>query len=308
LLHTLKGHSESVAALAFSPDGQYIVSGSGDNTLRLWDTKGKLLHTLNGHTSYIRALAFSTDGQYIVSGSGDKTLRLWFGGGWRDWLKVGCDRLHEHPALVEAKTDDAKAAAQTCLDLAKWSNTEKAQFLVNQGQAIAKADGDIKTAEAKFNQARKLDSNVAIPSTTEVQKLAAPALVTQGEKLVKDGKAKKALAAYTDAQKFDPNLKISADSWNALCWDGSLRGYAANVIFACDQAVTLEPENTEIRQSRGVARALTRNTQGAIEDFEVFLKSNDNEQVKGWVNDLRAGTNPFNKEEIQRLLDASNTK
>ncbi|MBD2254642.1 caspase family protein, partial [Nostoc parmelioides] len=71
------GHTDAVTALALSPDGQYIVSGSSDKTLRLWDTKGKLLHTLNGHTGPVAALAFSPNGQYIVSGSDDKTLRLW---------------------------------------------------------------------------------------------------------------------------------------------------------------------------------------------------------------------------------------
>ncbi|BAY29316.1 WD-40 repeat-containing protein [Nostoc carneum NIES-2107] len=208
---------------------------------------------------------------------------------------------------MQAKTEEAKTAAQTCLDLANWSNTEKAQFLVNQGQAIAKADGDIKTAEANFNQARKFDSNIVIPSTTEVRQLAASALITQGEKLVKDGKVKEALAAYVDAQKFAPNLKISADSWNKLCLDGSLRGYAADVMFACNKAVALEPENIYIRASRGLGRALTGNTQGAIEDFEAYIKSTDNKQDKAqmqsWVNALRAGKNPFTEEEKQRLLN-----
>jgi tetratricopeptide (TPR) repeat protein len=286
------------------------VSGSDDNTLRLWDTKGKLLHTLKGHALPVTALAFSPDGQYIVSGSYDNTLRMWLGGNWQDWLKVGCDRLYEHPAIQEAKTEDAKAAEKTCLDLANWSNSDKAQFLVNQGQAIARADADIKTAEAKFNQARKLDSNVAIPTQTEVRQLAAPAFVIQGEKLVKDGKVKEALAAYANAQKFAPNLEIKADSWNNLCWDGSLRGYPADVMFACEKAVILKPEDTDIRDNRGVARALTGNTQGAIEDFEAYIKSTDDKQVKaqrqGWVNALRAGKNPFTEEEIQRLLEASN--
>ncbi|MBE9086850.1 caspase family protein, partial [Tolypothrix sp. LEGE 11397] len=71
------GHTKSVSAVAFSPDGKYIVSGSVDHTLKLWDTNGRLLYTLNGHTESVSALAFSPDGKYIVSGSGDKTLRLW---------------------------------------------------------------------------------------------------------------------------------------------------------------------------------------------------------------------------------------
>lgn len=81
----------------------------------------------------VTALAFSPDGKYIVSGSYDNTLRLWLGSNWQDWLKVGCDRLHDHPILVQSKTEEAKTAAQTCLDYANWSNTEKSQFLVKQG-------------------------------------------------------------------------------------------------------------------------------------------------------------------------------
>uniref|UniRef100_UPI00187E14E7 WD40 repeat domain-containing protein n=1 Tax=Tolypothrix sp. LEGE 11397 TaxID=2777971 RepID=UPI00187E14E7 len=163
LLHTLNGHTQLISALAFSPDGKYIVSSSADSTLRLWDINGKLLHTFNGHTSFVLALAFSPDGKYIVSGSDDSTLRLWLGGNWQDWLKIGCDRLYNHPALVHAKTEEAKGAAQTCLNYANWSNTKKAQFLVNQGQALSQLDRDIKGANAKFNQARKLDPSVTIP-------------------------------------------------------------------------------------------------------------------------------------------------
>ena len=64
-------------SVAFSPDGQTVVSGSS-KTVRLWSTgSGELLRTLEGHTSYVNSVAFSPDGQYIVFGSDDKTLRLW---------------------------------------------------------------------------------------------------------------------------------------------------------------------------------------------------------------------------------------
>jgi WD40 repeat protein len=74
----IDGHSNQVRSVAFSPNGTRIVSGSDDNTLRLWDAvSGTHLNTLNGHSSWVWSVAFSPDGTQIVSGSGDKTLRLW---------------------------------------------------------------------------------------------------------------------------------------------------------------------------------------------------------------------------------------
>ncbi|EMD30754.1 hypothetical protein CERSUDRAFT_120326, partial [Gelatoporia subvermispora B] len=64
----------SVGAVTFSPDGTRIVSGSRDNTIRIWDasTGQALLEPLEGHTDVVSSVAFSPDGTRIVSGSYDK--------------------------------------------------------------------------------------------------------------------------------------------------------------------------------------------------------------------------------------------
>ena len=61
------------------------------------------------------------------------------------------------------------------------------------------------------------------------------------------------------------------DANNAVCWVGSLDGFAEIVLPACDRAVELAPDDGNARDSRGVARAITGDVQGAIVDFERFV-------------------------------------
>jgi WD40 repeat protein len=73
----LRGHARPVTALAFSPDGAALASGSKDQAVRLWDLSTGESRVFLGHEDGVRALAFSPDGAVLASGGEDHTLRVW---------------------------------------------------------------------------------------------------------------------------------------------------------------------------------------------------------------------------------------
>ena len=90
LIKTLTGHKDVVSSVAFSPDGNLIVSGdwydwdgylsSGtwSGEIRVWDAHtGEHLKSLKGHTGGVSSLAFSSDGKILASGRTDGTVLLW---------------------------------------------------------------------------------------------------------------------------------------------------------------------------------------------------------------------------------------
>ena len=73
-----RGHYEAIKAIAFTPDSKYLLTGSRDKSIKLWDiASGRELRSFLGHSLTVNDLDVSSDGKYIVSSSADKTARLW---------------------------------------------------------------------------------------------------------------------------------------------------------------------------------------------------------------------------------------
>ena len=80
-LATFKGHTNAIYTVAYSPDGKSFVTGSFDNSAKLWDAStGKIIREFAGtagHQSLILNVAFSPSGDAIATGGADNFARIW---------------------------------------------------------------------------------------------------------------------------------------------------------------------------------------------------------------------------------------
>lgn len=71
-------HKDKVTSISLSADGRWGLTGSEDETLRLWElATGQCVRTFEGHTRAVTSVSLSADGRWALSGSEDHTLRLW---------------------------------------------------------------------------------------------------------------------------------------------------------------------------------------------------------------------------------------
>jgi len=126
--------------------------------------------------------------------------------------------------------------------------------------------------------------------------------------LIKNGDVEEGLSLFKEVELIEaslPTTLLSARDYNWVCWYGSLWDYTAEVMFACEVAAKREPENGGFANSRGVARALTGDLEGAIDDFRAYLGwglGGNNELRQEWIEELEAGRNPFDDEALLEHL------
>lgn len=105
LVRNFTGYSQAVNSVAFSPDGQYLASGSSDRSVKVWRVaNGTLVSSRFDHTQRVNAVAFSPNGQWLTSGSDDQTAKIYRTSDW------GLDRTltgHSNQILSVAFSPDS---------------------------------------------------------------------------------------------------------------------------------------------------------------------------------------------------------
>ena len=113
----LKGHTDWVSSVSFSPDGELIASASKDDSIKLWSREGEELQTIEkAHEGGVYSVSFSPDGKIIASAGADNQVKLWS----RDGVLLKTLQGHSDRVYHLSFSPDGQTLAT-----ASWDNTVK---------------------------------------------------------------------------------------------------------------------------------------------------------------------------------------
>jgi uncharacterized protein YpmB len=138
-------HTVSVCPIAFSPDGKYLATVSGDTTARVWDaTSGKEVARMN-HKKWVSWVAFSPDGKYLATASDDNTARVWEATSGKEVARMN----HEGQVISVAFSPDGKYLATASLSIGCFPSPSARTESTWQRQVVTRPQGCGKRPAAK---------------------------------------------------------------------------------------------------------------------------------------------------------------
>jgi tetratricopeptide (TPR) repeat protein len=222
---TLRGHTDIVSAVNFSPDGKRIISGGKDGTVRVYDaTTGAELLTLHAGSDVI-TVAFSPDGKTVAAGTIDGTV-LWESGtpvGGYEQRKNGeaarkiVDELYERHGWYREVIDQVQQSAtlgpavrRLALQIAKsrkWEDREKLENELEReaGKVIAAPDRDVQAYRAALEEAGRADT---------LEPNYPPILTTLGAGQYRVGSYENAMTTLTKVERILSDAGEEPALWN----------------------------------------------------------------------------------------------
>ena len=296
--------------MAFGPDGR-LAAGDNVSTVQVWSISAAGIPTndlvLRGHTGGADKLAFSSDGRLLAVAGKNGTVWVWDIRTTNSRQPLAL-RSNSGPVKALAFSPDGHLLASAGQDgtVRVWSLDLDA--LITLACSTVGRNLGLDEWQQYFGQDtyhRTCPGLPIHPYFLDEQLFAA-------SKQAQQGKITQAIRSYQPVQRSDPQFVIKAEYWGILCRAGVLRGQVKDVLDACGRAVALEPAHAGYRESRGIARALTGDLTGAIEDFEIAndigRRSTDANGLRDtidrserWIRALRAGRNPFDEATLEQL-------
>jgi WD40 repeat protein len=305
----LQGHSNAIYALAFSPDGKMLASAGNDLTIILWDTEtwAEIAEIPSSHSDSIFTLAFSPDSKTLASGGADNTIML---------FDTAAHKAISQPFATEPDWVDSLAFSPDgkllAAGIGSTDNIAHETLLFNLDTPDVDATGCLMAGRnLTWDEWSRYVGDIPYQRTCPdlpVHFSVIEALGREADAAFQAGDDEAAKNYYAQAAEWAVGSQ-DARSSNNVCWYGSLNGYAETVMPACDYATANAPGSPNYRDSRGVARALTGDFEGAIADFQSFVEwtqlyggyDADGTLREKWITQLTAGQNPFDADTLAAL-------
>ena len=296
-----QGSSMNEIRSAMSPDGKTIALLNSMD-IRLYDVASLKMVGLPmyGHTDQVTSLAFTPDGKLLVTGGQDATVRLWNPATGQSVGLPLTGPTSWVPSLTISPDGKWLAAASP-------SGVHVWDLSVDDWQSLACGIVQRNMFSVEWQQYLPDEPYRMTCTSMPVDASSAKQLADLARRQFDAGQTDEAKTTIGDGVTWivaSGNPAIN----NNLCWGGSLDGFAAQVMPACEKAVAVDasPGN---RDSRGLARALTGDTSGAIDDFQVMVdwsKQNNlydtlGKEREGWIASLKQGKNPFDQKTLDSL-------
>ncbi len=320
------GHATDVAKVVFSPDRQTLASVDTNNTLILWNIATKkalhqpLLNVVSEDSQFQHCnagLTFSPDGQRLAlasftptdgSGTSPLSIVVWDVATFEP-LMHALEEPSDGEGTVTFSPNGQQLLSFIPANFSSSSHTTLWNVNMKSWQGLACAIANRNFTAKEWTQFAPLEAYQPVCPQFPVDDTVITERLNQAHAESLASQRQAASSDYAQAVRWS-TTSYDASINNDVCWQGSLDNFAKVVLPACNRAIELEPNSflsVNFYDSRGIARALVGDKQGAIADFKLVVDSYrgygcvDIEQRKSWLQVLEAGRNPFDAATLKAL-------